>query len=64
MTTYLFPYKQPHVHENSPMYMKIALCIWKQPYVHENSLMERWGAGVEYHFQEISWNLRPAVNGT
>jgi len=26
--------------------------------------MERWGAGVEYHFQEISWNLRPVVNGT
>ena len=25
---------------------------------------ERWGAGVEYHFQEISWNLRPVVNGT
>jgi len=22
------------------------------------------GAGVEYHFQEISWNLRPVVNGT
>ena len=25
---------------------------------------ETWGAGVEYHFQEISWNLRPVVNGT
>jgi len=25
---------------------------------------ERWGAGVEYHFQEISCNLRPVVNGT
>jgi len=25
---------------------------------------ERWGAGVETHFQEISWNLRPVVNGT
>ena len=28
------------------------------------SLKERWGAGVETHFQEISWNLRPVVNGT
>jgi len=27
-------------------------------------LTERWGAGVETHFQEISWNLRPVVNGT
>ena len=26
--------------------------------------VERWGAGVETHFQEISWNLRPVVNGT
>ena len=26
--------------------------------------IERWGAGVETHFQEISWNLRPVVNGT
>jgi len=25
---------------------------------------ERWGAGVETHFEEISWNLRPVVNGT
>ena len=25
---------------------------------------ERWGAGVETHFQEISRNLRPVVNGT
>jgi len=25
---------------------------------------ERWGAGVEHHFQEISWDLRPVVNGT
>ena len=25
---------------------------------------ERWGAGVETHFQEISWDLRPVVNGT
>jgi len=25
---------------------------------------ERWRAGVETHFQEISWNLRPVVNGT
>ena len=25
---------------------------------------ERWGAGVEYHFQEIQWALRPVVNGT
>jgi len=29
-----------------------------------SSLYERWGAGVETHFQEISWNLRPVVNGT
>jgi len=28
-------------------------------YIHE-----RWGAGVETHFQEISWNLRHVVNGT
>jgi len=26
--------------------------------------IERWGAGVEYHFQEIQWALRPVVNGT
>jgi len=26
--------------------------------------LERWGAGVEYHFQEIQWALRPVVNGT
>ena len=25
---------------------------------------ERWGAGVEYHCQEIYWALRPVVNGT
>ena len=25
---------------------------------------ERWGAGVEIHFQEIQWALRPVVNGT
>jgi len=29
-----------------------------------SSELERWGAGVEYHFQQISWNLRPIVNGT
>jgi len=26
--------------------------------------IQRWGAGVEYHIQEISWALRPVVNGT
>jgi len=31
-------------------------CFWP--------MLERWGAGVETHFQEISWNLRPVVNGT
>jgi len=30
----------------------------------ESIRQERWGAGVETHFQEISWNLRPVVNGT
>jgi len=30
--------------------------------VHTNGA--RWGAGVEYHFQEIRWALRPVVNGT
>ena len=34
------------------------------PYSLSLAILERWGAGVEYHFQEISWNLRPVVNGT
>jgi len=36
--------------------------LYKYIYIH--TYMERWGAGVETHFQEISWNLRPVVNGT
>jgi len=32
--------------------------------IHRGGRLERWGAGVETHFQEISWNLRPVVNGT
>ena len=35
------------------------ICVFTRHYI-----WERWGAGVEYHFQEISWNLRPVVNGT
>jgi len=40
---------------------------WKWPFWLRASVpkkTERWGAGVETHFQEISWNLRPVVNGT
>jgi len=46
----------------------------QEPYISATTLVnlrqaahggdERWGAGVETHFQEISWNLRPVVNGT
>ena len=43
---------------------QVMHAIWMSHiYVHMR-LQERWGAGVETHFQEISWNLRPVVNGT
>ena len=42
---------------------------WHDPFIHVTCTIhtcddERWGAEVEYHFQEISWALRPVVNGT
>jgi len=48
----------------------VSLTIWCLVFsgtgwaVLRNRKRERWGAGVEYHFQEIEWALRPVVNGT
>jgi len=47
--TYKFPFPTHNLQSNLP--------YTKTP-------MERWGAGVEYHFQKNSWALRPVVNGT
>ena len=59
-------YKREYVLQKRPIILR-SLLIVATPYsiqVHSHCLQERWGAGVEYHFQEISWNLRPVVNGT
>jgi len=46
------------------IHTQIHTCINKHLLTHKYRPKERWGAGVETHFQEISWNLRPVVNGT
>jgi len=48
------------------MNMSKQTCSYEKRSTQETytTLMERWGAGVETHFQEISWNLRPVLNGT
>ena len=49
-----FPWSPLHSTRGTPL--RCIHCLY--------SSAERWGAGVEYHFQEISWALRPVVNGT
>ena len=56
-----------NLHLTSPHKNYIEVGSFHNHVVMHNNLPqkgERWGAGVEYHFQEISWNLRPVVNGT
>jgi len=43
------------------MFLCVCVCVTRMNQQQDD---ERWGAGVETHFQEISWNLRPVVNGT
>jgi len=45
-------------------YCHDTFCVFFAFVVWIHTQQERWGAGVETHFQEISWNLRPVVNGT
>jgi len=44
--------------------LRYAATRWIRRRLDWHMNIERWGAGVETHFQEISWNLRPVVNGT
>ena len=53
---YRYVYVRPCISVYSYKYMYM--------YIYGQKNEERWGAGVETHFQEISWNLRPVVNGT
>jgi len=59
--------------DNACTHKRHGVCVRKKAlYIHKRTPLpplalapdERWGAGVETHFQEISWNLRPVVNGT
>jgi len=51
-------------------YIWLQMCLYYSPHIYvctqreQRTRIERWGAGVEYHFQEFQWALRPVVNGT
>ena len=55
------------IHIYTHTYTHVCRCTHTHIFAYANVCVrngERWGAGVETHFQEISWNLRPVVNGT
>jgi len=41
-----------NIYVNTCVYMYVYLCV--------NALDERWGAGVEYHFQEFNEPYAPS----
>jgi len=61
-------YTHTYVYVHTSVYICVHILRWNLlgsfTGVHPVYQVERWGAGVETHFQEISWNLRPVVNGT
>ena len=47
------------------LHLTCVICQWRDSFKRMTRPQdERWGAGVEYHLQEISWALRFVVNGT